>query len=160
MKTISVCWKTLVRKWRPAEWRSVCTCTPGRGHPSRNIKSSYVSVSAYSSRNLAKYLDKHITKDCYPCYQNIWKGANVFAMGGKQIKTMVIGSTPRPSSREAWRMRGATGAPKLLAGMQTTTATWENGMAASPAAEKYTLGVTQHTAKCWVCWPHGSLEPG
>lgn len=116
METISVCWKTLVRKWRPAEWRSVCTCTPGRGHPSGNIKSSYVSVSAYSSRNLAKYLDKHITKDCYPCYQNICKDANVFAMGEKQIKTMVIGSTPRPSSREAWSMCGATGAPKLWQG--------------------------------------------
>lgn len=86
MKTISVCWKTLVRKWYPAAWKSVNTCTPGRGHPSGSIKSSYVSVSGYSSRNLAKCLDKHITKDCYPCYQNIWKGVNVFAMGEKQLK--------------------------------------------------------------------------
>lgn len=119
MKTISICWKTLVRKWYPAAWRSVNTwqrCTPGRGHPSGSIKSSYVSVSGYSSRNLAKCLDKHITKDCYPCYQNIWKDANVFAMGEKQIKTTVICSTHRPSSREAWSVHGATGAPELLAG--------------------------------------------
>lgn len=84
-------------------------CTSGRGHPSRNVKSSCVSVSGQSSRNLVKYLDKHITKDCHPCCQNICNGANALRYQEKANSNYSDRLNTPARQQEAWSMCGVSG---------------------------------------------------